>query len=417
MHKPVLSRKSIRMAAVAGAAALALVALPATAGAASSKSKKLVGASNVSMFVEPDAGVQPVVDFINSARKTLDYGIYQIETAPSWAQSPIVNALKQARARGVKVRVMATWQTFPANSGTSVGVVAGPNKTKCDYNENMPALNELKAAGVRTALSPFPYTYYHEKAAIADGNYSFGRALIMDFNSKASYFGPTYPGEAGARGFGVISTNRADVKEIQQTYDADFPPVTTPPSFKRPSLIWSPNGPGFSPKSQGFNRVMQLIDTADKTLDVYVLLLDLDTMREKLMAAAKRGVAVRVIFNTTGPQAMSYDQLKEMVGAGVQFAYDPRNSVGSVFIHAKTVLRDAADSDRMAYVGSMNVGDYVSVNSERELGILLSRKSLTDKIAATYAGDWASAKKLEIVGGVPVDPFPAPEGRKDYCAG
>ena len=408
----------VRTLAVTAVATCLTGAIATSASAqGSTKGSSLIGARDASLFVEPEAGVKPVVDFIDSARKTLDYGIYQIETSPSWADSPIVNALKRARARGVKVRVMATWQTFPANSGTTVGVVAGPNNTKCDYNENMPALNELKAAGARTALSPFRYTYYHEKAAVADGHYSFGRALIMDFNSKASYFGPTYAGEAGARGFGVISSNRADVKEIQQTYDADFPPVTTPPSFKRPSLIWSPNGPGFSPRSRGFDRVMRLIDTSKKTLDVYVLLLDLAPMRAKLMAAAKRGVEVRVIFNTTGPQAMSYDQLKEMVAAGVKFAHDPVSANGKVFIHAKTVLRDAAESDRMAYVGSMNVGDYVSVNSERELGILLSRKTQTDRISATYNGDWATATPLQIVDGVPVDPFPAPSGKRDYCAG
>ena len=65
----------------------------------------------------------------------------------------------------------------------------------------------------------------------------------------------------------------------------------------------------------------------------------------------------------------------------------------------------------------MNVGDYVSVNSERELGILLSKKSITDTIANTYATDWASAKKLQFVDGVPVDPFPEPKGRTDYCTG
>lgn len=393
------------------AAALAVVAIGAVAAAPASakSSSKLVGASDVSLFVEPDSTVKPVVDFIDSARKTLDYGIYQID------EPNIVAALKRARARGVKVRVMATWQTFPANSGTSLG---DPGKTeKCGFNANVPVLEDLEKSGVKTALSPFLYTYYHEKMAVADGNYSRGRALIMDFNSQASYFGSAFPGEAGARGFGVITSNRADVKEIQQTYDADFPPVTTPPAFKRPSLIWSPNGPGFKPKSQGFNRVMKLMDTADKTLDVYVLLLDYAPVRARLIAAAKRGVAVRVIFNTSGPRALTYEQIKELTAAGVQLAYDPSNSVGSIFVHTKTVLRDAADSDRMAYVGSMNVGDYVSVNSERELGILLSRKSITDTIANTYAGDWASAKKLQFVDGVPVDPYPAPKGRTDYCTG
>ena len=400
--------------AVAVIAVGAVTAAPATA----KSSSKLVGASNVSMFVEPDSGVQPVVNFIDSARKTLDYGMYQLEDPklPEW--TPISDALKRARARGVKVRVMTTWQTFPANSGTTPGDPEPKDIEYCGYNSNMPVLNSLKASGVKTALSPFMYTYYHEKIAIADGNYSFGKALIMDFNSQVSYFGPDPRyGGAGARGFGVISTNRADVKEIQQTFDADFPPVTTPPAFKRPSLIWSPNGPGFKPKSQGFNRVMKLMDTADKTLDVYVLLLDYAPVRQKLIAAAKRGVTVRVIFNTSGPRAMTYGQLKEMSAAGVQLAYDPSNSVGSIFVHTKTVLRDAAGSDRMAYVGSMNVGDYVSVNSERELGILLSKKSITDTIANTYATDWASAKKLQFVDGVPVDPFPEPKGRTDYCTG
>ena len=403
------------------AAALAVVAIGAVAAspASAKSSPKLVGASSVSMFVEPDSGVQPVVDFIDSARKTLDYGMYQLEDPnPKVAfWTPITDALKRARARGVKVRVMTTWQTFPANSGTTPGDPEPKSIEYCGYNSNMWALNRLKAAGIKTALSPFPYTYYHEKVAIADGNYSIGKALIMDFNSQISYFGPDprYADSGGARGFGVISTNRADVREIQQTYDADFPPVTTPPAFKRPSLIWSPNGPGFKPKSQGFNRVMQLIDTADKTLDVYVLLLDFAPVRQRLIAAAKRGVTVRVIFNTSGPRAMTFDQLKEMSAAGVQFAHDPTNSVGSLFVHTKTVLRDAADSDRMAYVGSMNVGDYVSVNSERELGILLSKKSITDTIANTYATDWASAKKLQFVDGVPVDPFPEPKGGFDPC--
>ncbi|MFM8761685.1 MAG: phospholipase D-like domain-containing protein [Solirubrobacterales bacterium] len=403
------------------AVALAAVAIGAVAAApASAKSTpKLVGASDVSMFVEPDSGVEPVVDFIDSARKTLDYGMYQLEDPnPKVAfWTPITDALKRARARGVKVRVMTTWQTFPASSNTTPGDPEPKSIEYCNYNSNMWALNRLKAAGIKTALSPFPYTYYHEKVAIADGNYSIGKALIMDFNSQISYFGPDprYSDSGGARGFGVITSNRADVKEIQQTYDADFPPVTTPPAFKRPSLIWSPNGPGFKPKSQGFNRVMQLIDTADKTLDVYVLLLDYAPVRQRLIAAAKRGVTVRVIFNTSGPRAMTFSQLKEMAAAGVQFAHDPTNSVGSVFVHTKTVLRDAAETDRMAYVGSMNVGDYVSVNSERELGILLTRKTITDKIASTYATDWASAKKVQYQGDATIDPFPEPKGGFDPC--
>lgn len=391
-------------------AAIAVCLTGATAASASAQGTSLVGARDASLFVESNAGVKPVVDFIDSARKTLDYGIYQI------SDEDIIAALKRAKARGVRVRVMVTWQTFPANSGRTRGDSTPKSIEYCGFNRNVPVLNDLAAAGIKTAFSPFTYTYYHEKAAIADGHYSFGRALIMDFNSVASYMGPSgYADEGGTRGFGVITSNRADVKEIQQVYDADFPPVGTPRPFTRPSLIWSPNGPGFKPRSQGYARIERLIETADKTLDVYVLLLDYEPVRAKLIEAAKRGVTVRIIFNNYGPRALTYSQIKQLTAAGVQLAYNPRNSIGKIFVHTKTILRDAATSNRMAYVGSMNVGDFVSVNSERELGILLSRKSITDTIAATYATDWGTASKLEFLDGVPTDPYPAPTSTPNYC--
>lgn len=401
-----MPRIRTRSLVLAATAAAALAVVPAGAMAAKAKQPPLVGAtSGVSLFIEPDTSYTPVLNFIASAKKTLDFGIYQL------GDPVIEGALVQARQRGVKVRVMATWQTFPANSSY--------DPASDIYNENTPVLQSLAAQGVKTGWSPYPFTYYHEKAMIADGHTKKGRALIMDFNSQPGYYGaqdPKYPRptQAGTRGFGVITTNAQDVAEIQAVYDADFPPAqqVSTKTFASPRLIWSPNAPGYVPRPGGLGKIMQQIDDAKKTLDVYALLLDYAPIQYKLMQAAKRGVTVRVLFNTSGPAAFTVGALQNMVNAGIQFAHDPRNATGkTIFVHTKTIISDVGRKGALAYVGSMNVGDQVSVNAERELGILLANTGIVNTISGTFATDWASATPLQVVNGQVVSPFPPPKGK------
>lgn len=397
-----MPRFRTRSLMLAVTAATALAVIPAGAMAAKAKTPPLTGAtSGVSLFIEPDTGHTPVVNFIASAKKTLDFGIYQL------GDPVIQDALVQARQRGVKVRVMATWQTFPANSST--------DPTSALYNENTPVLQQLQAQGIKTGWSPYTFTYYHEKAMIADGHTKKGRALIMDFNSQPAYYGtpdPKYPTEGGTRGFGVITTNAQDVAEIQATYDADFPPAQQVKQLSSPRLIWSPNAPGYVPRPGGLGKIMQQIDSAKKTLDVYALLLDYAPIQLKLMNAAKRGVTVRVLFNTTGPAAFTLGSLQQMASAGIQFAHDPKSAAGkSLFVHTKSIISDAGLKGALSYVGSMNVGDQVSVNAERELGILLANTGIVNTMSATYASDWATATPVQVANGQVVNPFPPPKAK------
>ena len=131
---------------------------PPLAGAA------LTGAvKDVSLFVEPDAGYGPVLDFIGNATSTLDYWIYQL------ADPTLQAALAAAATRGVKVRVILSWQTFPAKSD-----LWDPNPSRCtisatglcpvqcgglcgnaNYNPNAATADELRATGVAAQMSPF----------------------------------------------------------------------------------------------------------------------------------------------------------------------------------------------------------------------------------------------------------------------
>jgi len=384
---------NIRRAVVlTGALSLALAAT--MTGSPAQAMKELQPAtSQVTLSVLPEQAYEPVIEFIRSARKTLDYNIYQFN------DDTIADELKAAHRRGVDVRVMFTWQTFAASS--DIWDDSSPH-----YNKNMPTYKELKKAGIGVRLSPYQYTYSHEKTMIADSGTAQGRALIMDFNAQPSYLVPTIQfgvQQVGSRGFAITTSNQQDVREIQAVFDADWE-RRPPPKFTSPRLVWSPSGAGYNPRGQGKERIFALMDGAKTTLDVYALLIDYPPFQRRLIAAAKRGVDVRVITNTS-PAPMSYGQLKEIAAAGVKFSFDPMYPGGLLFVHSKAIVRDVGTSNQMAFVGSQNPGDYVSLTSERELGILLGKPSIIEEMHTIFNQDWARSKPLTYVNGEPVNPF------------
>lgn len=345
--------------------------------------------SQVTLHVEPADGYGPIIDFIRAAKSTLDFTIYQFN------DEVIARELRAAHRRGVDVRVIFTWQVFPAGSNLW-------NANSENYNTNMPTFTALQKAGIRVRLSPFFYTYSHEKTMIADGRTGRGRALIMDFNAQPSYLTPT-PGLFGTRGFAVTTTNQDDVREIQDVFNADWE-RRLPTAFQSPRLVWSPNGIGYTPTSEGKERIFALIDGARSTLDLYVLLLDYLPLQDRLIAAERRGVDVRIVTNTD-PAPMQFEQLQALAAAGVEFRFNPVYPQGPVFIHSKAIIRDSGTQNAMAFVGSQNSGDNVSMNSERELGILLGRDREISRMSAVFNDDWARSTPLTYKGDQPEDPF------------
>ena len=116
-------------------------------------------------------------------------------------------------------------------------------------------------------------------------------------------------------------------------------------------------------------------------------------------------IAVRVLTNCWTASAPPYTPdcarrpvagfthkyLTQLLAAGVQVRAGPQSS--GLFVHTKTIVRDAGGDkgDALATVSSENPGDYVSMSSERELGIFVATPDLVATIAATFNADWASA--------------------------
>ena len=230
---------------------------------------------------------------------------------------------------------------------------------------------------------------------IADGHLpGKGRLLVMDFNAQPSYF-------ASTRGFGVVSTDPLDVAEAQAVFDADWK-YEFPVTYASKRLFWAPNGVGYFPQSDGADRVLGLLASAQQTIDLYALLIDWPVFADALVAAAQRGVTVRLLANCWShtyypfPKdcskrplgGVSYKYLTQFLKAGIQV-----RQTEALFIHTKTIIRDAGagGGGALATVSSENPGDYVSMSSERELGIFLSNEAIVARIAATFNADWAAA--------------------------
>ena len=133
-------------------------------------------------------------------------------------------------------------------------------------------------------------------------------------------------------------------------------------------------------------RMLALIGGAKKSIRVYDEELSDSTIVTALADAAKRGVSVQVCGEN---QYGHYDrQFTELTDAGVKVTYF--SSSHGFYIHAKVIEVDEGTSRAQMYVGSENFTTN-SLRLNRELGIILTGKSVLSSVARTFAGDFSKA--------------------------
>lgn len=332
--------------------------------------------------IQPDDSVSAVIDFIASAKKTLDIAVYQIDPA----YTPLIEALKAAQARGVKVRILISGTIYPPT----------------EDNNNPVLVEDLREEGFDAQLSRPEFSYSHWKLLIADGGTPSGRVLLCDYNLEAGYFGldPQYPTEGDTRGMAVLVSDSADVDLIQATFDADWPPYKPWPISTRPNLVWSPSddtcdtadctGPFvLEPVGNSTEVLTALINDATTSLDVYAQALAKPSrLLQPLLDAAGRGVKVRIVGNDGG---INTDAQAALKAAGVQTVINTSDPTGDgkvMYIHTKTIIADA-DTDRgVAYVGSVNPFLDESLATERELGVFVTDPASIAKILSVFNRDF-----------------------------
>jgi len=311
------------------------------------------------LIVQPDDGRTPVLNVLNAATKSIDLTIYEI------SDSQIMSALESAQKRKVAVRVLYDWYSFPVDS---------------QVRDITPYINQLAAAGIQCRKAPKKFEVTHEKAFVVDGT----TAIVMSFNLTSDYFSDT-------RDFGIITTVPAEVGEIEAVFNADWQDKSITP--KVPSLVWSP--------VNSRSKLTDVINGAKKTLDIYCEEASDPGTLGAMVAAAKRGVIVRFMAALlTGDGNGEEDKVNGnargitfMKNGGVNavcksFPLPSQGANVQMYIHAKMVLADHSTAAAQAFIGSENFS-CVSLNDNRECGILVSEPAILDRIQQVYNSDWA----------------------------
>ncbi len=185
-----------------------------------------------------------------------------------------------------------------------------------------------------------------------------------------------------------------------------------------PSKNQGPN-PELQSQPQGNSRARQasLIGSAQKTLIVYNEEMADPDMANALVAAAQKGVDVRVVmassFTRGKPQQNDYFDF--LTRNGVKVNLLPKDGTPGVdYVHAKAIVADGTN----AFMGSENFG-YASLNFNRELGLMLTNESNPESewlpsvqgvaaIRTAFEADWSNTNAVAYTPQKPSPPYPYP---------
>ncbi len=287
------------------------------------------------LFVEPDAGESIFLDTINTAHHSIWLETYLL------TDTSILQALENAAHRKLDVRVML--EPNPYGGGSSQDVLA-----------------ELRLAGIIVKDTSPDYTLTHEKGMVVDGNTAF----IMSCNFTYSALNGTN------REYGVVDTLAPDVQNVTDIFNADWNRTT--PHIVNPNLVISP--------TNSRSALTALITNAKKTLVLEEEEMLDESIENALVTVAHRGVNVQVILPTPYPNENDANEqgIAILKAGSIQVREDPE-----LYIHAKMIVADGTQ----AFVGSENISA-PSLDGNRELGILLSDKSIVTILQTTFQQDW-----------------------------
>jgi phosphatidylserine/phosphatidylglycerophosphate/cardiolipin synthase-like enzyme len=315
---------------------------PATAAAPSSSGDPAQGTlRSGTLVVEPSGGFSAVYNLINGAKHSIDVTIYEL--SDTTAESD----LAAAAARGVQVRVVLDQR---------------------EKSTNEAAYRYLGDHKVGVVWSSASYEYTHQKTMVVDDS----EAVIMTANLTSKYY-PT------SRDFLVADSSPADVSAIVAVFNADYARRSVTPGDGS-DLVWSPG-------SQ--DQLLAVINGATKSLRIYSEEMADTTVEDALVAAAKRGVTVRVCGeNADGEYDSAFGKLSR---AGVQVSYF--SSSTGFYIHGKVIEADYGTAHARAFIGSENFSS-TSLSRNRELGLITSSPAILSAIATTFAPDFRSGKQF-----------------------
>ncbi len=334
----------------------------------------------VESFVLPDEP-ERAVEFLSNATERIILGGYTL------SDGDVVDALIDASERDIEVSVLI--------EGSPVGGMVA---------DEAAALDTLDRAGVTVRVldgEKSRYRYYHPKYAIVDD-----QALVTTENWK-----PEGTGGQSSRGWAAITNQTAIVDALHSMYEADIGWVDTRSWAEHDPTLVEPDGGVRDSYPQTIRGETVPVDRTDLVLapdnaEEYLLgqLTDADEridikqvqisdhsfpLVDAALAAAERGVKVRLLLSSQWYAVENNEQLKEKLTTKADEDDLPVEvrlaEPGEAFekIHAKGVVIDG----EQAFVGSINWNNN-SLRNNREVGLMLHGEEVGEYYQTVFEHDW-----------------------------
>jgi|GEM_PF-1300063 len=292
------------------------------------------------LLTEPQAGIAPWSEAIADARATIDLNVYLLTSAQ------IINGLRAAAARGVRVDVILAGNPYHDQSA--------PRAT----------MQAFAGSGVRLRLAPsrfeHDYSFDHAKYLIVDGGLLDQVAILGSANGTASAFDGSNLEDA------IETTAPRTVRALTEVFDADWTSRQVG-AGPRAQLVLSPgSGP-------------TIVSLLDQQGPVAVMAEELGDAPSCYRALEAHGSNARLLV-PGDPSSEARRYASELVRAGVQV-----RMLTHPYVHAKLIVSAAA-----VFVGSQNLSE-VSLNDNREVGLITASVSLHNQALAWFNALWTQA--------------------------
>lgn len=317
-------------------------------------------ARSETLHILPEAGRADFLQAFAEARSRIRIEICVLE------DPQILAGLQQALDRGVRVQVIVDNGKYQA---------LAPERTNL--------ANYILASGGELHLSNPIFPRSFPKVILIDERKAIVGSACLDTTTFQQY-----------RDYFLITLDRGLIRDLSTLFENDWrhsaPPGSESPTFNPTPRIIRPDlavGP-----VTAASKLTALIQSARRRIDVTSELLGNAALESELIAAAARGVAVRLISPlcvngaTTEIQNLQNSSLRKLSDVGVQVhVTGPVQSFQTPYMHARTML---VDGSRL-YVGSISFSPD-STTFNREVGLFLSAARPVRAYKARFDQDFAS---------------------------
>ncbi len=297
--------------------------------------------SVTSVHVQPDDGVQPVLDEINFAACTIDLSMY------IFTNQEVFDALEHAVARGISVRVILEREPFGS------------------FGDQQEMFDRLEEIGAEVRWGPDEFTYSHAKYMVVDSS------VLIVTNQNF-----TNAGFDSNREFGLVTTEQDYVQEAGGIFEADWERSREPVHIEH--LVVSP--------INSRDTILAMLENSQRSIWMYSEVLRDEEITDALSSAAGRGVEVRILVNPSADEDDApyfLDALEH--GVQIRVLRDP-------YVHSKLLIVDG----EAALLGSQNYS-YTSLDLNREVGIVLTDDANLERMTTVYSRDWQRGEPVDTV--------------------